>query len=167
MSVLLSVFSNFHNNEFSVISTNLNIFPTGHGGCINSALSFRMLQPLSRLTYCAYLVHPVIMVLTSFQLDGPLHIHNALTLILYFGNVVASFLLSFCISLTLEAPIVRLLKITMAPKARRTLKEINEWASVACDKNTWLWKSSNYSSHQSPWNNNKFVNSVYFVWVKN
>lgn len=99
---------------------------TGHGGCINSALSFRMLQPLSRLTYCAYLVHPVIMVLTSFQLDGPLHIHNALTLILYFGNVVASFLLSFCISLTLEAPIVRLLKITMAPKARRTLKEINE-----------------------------------------
>ncbi|XP_008467653.2 nose resistant to fluoxetine protein 6, partial [Diaphorina citri] len=99
---------------------------TGYGGCINSALSFRMLQPLSRLTYCAYLVHPVIMVLTSFQMDGPMHIHNALTLILYFGNVVASFLLSFCISLTLEAPIVRLLKITLAPKARRTLKEINE-----------------------------------------
>uniref|UniRef100_A0A8D8RX64 Nose resistant to fluoxetine protein 6 n=1 Tax=Cacopsylla melanoneura TaxID=428564 RepID=A0A8D8RX64_9HEMI len=93
---------------------------TGYGGCINSALSFRMLQPLSRLTYCAYLVHPVIMVATSFQMDGPMHIHNALTLILYFGNVVASFLLSFCISLTLEAPIVRLLKITLAPKARRT-----------------------------------------------
>lgn len=100
---------------------------TGYGGCVNSALSFRMLQPLSRLTYCAYLVHPVVMVLTSFQMDGPMHIHNALTLILYFGNVVASFLLSFCISLTLEAPIVRLLKITLAPKARRSLKEINDW----------------------------------------
>jgi hypothetical protein len=32
-------------------------------------------------------------------------------LILYFGNLVASYLLSFCISLALEAPVVNLLKI--------------------------------------------------------
>ncbi|CAH0389766.1 unnamed protein product [Bemisia tabaci] len=88
---------------------------TGNGGCVNSLLSFRLLQPLSRLTYCAYLVHPVIMVLTSFQMDGPLHLHNGLVLILYFGNVVASFLLSFFISLTLEAPVVRLLKVALSP----------------------------------------------------
>lgn len=52
---------------------------TGHGGCVNSALSCRLLQPLSRLTYCAYLVHPLIMAMTNFQMDGPLHLHNLIT----------------------------------------------------------------------------------------
>jgi len=52
---------------------------TGHGGCVNSALSCRLLQPLSRLTYCAYLVHPIIMTMTNFQMDGPLHLHNLIT----------------------------------------------------------------------------------------
>lgn len=47
-------------------------------GYINKVLSFRALQPLSRLTYCAYLLHPMIQVLTSYQMDGPLHLHNAL-----------------------------------------------------------------------------------------
>ncbi|XP_075227242.1 nose resistant to fluoxetine protein 6-like [Lycorma delicatula] len=86
---------------------------TGYGGFINSLLSCRLLHPLSRLTYCAYLIHPVIMVLTSFQMDGPLHIHNGLVFILYFGNLVAAFLLSFFISMTFEAPTVRLLKVIL------------------------------------------------------
>ncbi|KAK3913371.1 Nose resistant to fluoxetine protein 6 [Frankliniella fusca] len=90
---------------------------TGHGGYINQLLSFRALQPLSRLTYCAYLLHPMIQVLTSYQMDGPLHLHNALVLTLYFGNVVASFLLAFLVSLAFEAPIVRLLKIVISPRS--------------------------------------------------
>ncbi|RZF36827.1 hypothetical protein LSTR_LSTR012705 [Laodelphax striatellus] len=85
----------------------------GYGGFVNSLLSCRLLHPLSRLTYCAYLIHPVIMVLTSFQMDGPLHLHNGLVFILYFGNLVAAFLLSFFISITYEAPIVRLLKVLL------------------------------------------------------
>ncbi|KAI4459307.1 o-acyltransferase [Holotrichia oblita] len=48
----------------------------GYGGPVNSLLGFRGFLPLSRLTYCAYLIHPVIMVFVSFQLDGPIHIHN-------------------------------------------------------------------------------------------
>lgn len=49
----------------------------GYGGPINAILSYKGLLPLSRLTFCAYLIHPVIMVITSFQLDGPYHLHNA------------------------------------------------------------------------------------------
>lgn len=45
-------------------------------GVVNSLLSFRALFPLSRLTYCAYLLHPLVMVVTAFSMDGPLHIHN-------------------------------------------------------------------------------------------
>lgn len=51
---------------------------TGSARAINSLLSLRLMYPLSRLTYCAYLVHPVIMMITCTQMDGPLHLHNGI-----------------------------------------------------------------------------------------
>ncbi|XP_073996733.1 nose resistant to fluoxetine protein 6-like isoform X2 [Rhodnius prolixus] len=92
---------------------------SGNGGCINSLLSCKLLRPLSRLTYCAYLAHPVIMVLTSFHMQGPLHTDNIIIVILWFGNLVASFLVSFLISLAFEAPIVGLLKICLTPVMKK------------------------------------------------
>ncbi|XP_034840927.1 nose resistant to fluoxetine protein 6-like [Maniola hyperantus] len=83
----------------------------GYGGLVNSALSYRGLLPLSRLTYCAYLVHPTIMMYTSFLLDGPLHLQNSMVLAIYAGYAVMAFLASFAISLAFEAPAVRLIKI--------------------------------------------------------
>ncbi|KOX80350.1 Nose resistant to fluoxetine protein 6 [Melipona quadrifasciata] len=91
---------------------------TGYARMIDSLLSLRLIYPLSRLTYCAYLVHPVIMVLTVNKMDGSLHLHNNIVLILYFGNLVASYLVSFCISIAFEAPIVNLLKIAFISKKR-------------------------------------------------
>lgn len=91
---------------------------TGSARMIDSLLSLRLMYPLSRLTYCAYLVHPVIMMVTTTQMDGPLHLYNGIVLILYFGNLVASYLLSFCISLAFEAPVVTLLKIVFTSKKR-------------------------------------------------
>ncbi|KZC08232.1 PREDICTED: nose resistant to fluoxetine protein 6 [Dufourea novaeangliae] len=91
---------------------------TGSARMIDSLLSLRLMYPLSRLTYCAYLVHPVIMMITVAQMDGPLHLHNGIVLVLYFGNLVASYLMSFCISITLEAPVVNLLKIAFISKKR-------------------------------------------------
>ncbi|XP_066586806.1 nose resistant to fluoxetine protein 6-like isoform X2 [Prorops nasuta] len=91
---------------------------TGSARLIDSLLSLKLVYPLSRLTYCAYLVHPVIMMITSTQMDGPLHLHNGMVLIVYFGNLVASYLLSFCISIGLEAPVVNLLKIAFTTNKR-------------------------------------------------
>lgn len=51
---------------------------TGSAPMIDSLLSLRLMYPLSRLTYCAYLVHPIIMMITVTQMDGPLHLHNDL-----------------------------------------------------------------------------------------
>jgi hypothetical protein len=34
---------------------------TGHGGLVNWFLSWKIWIPLSRLTHCAYLVHPIVM----------------------------------------------------------------------------------------------------------
>ncbi|KMR04996.1 acyl- delta desaturase [Lasius niger] len=53
---------------------------TGSARMIDSLLSLRLTYPLSRLTYCAYLVHPVIMMITSTQMDGPLHLHNGIVI---------------------------------------------------------------------------------------
>lgn len=102
----------------------------GYGGPLNSLLSCKLLIPLSRLTYCAYLIHPVLMCLTSFLLDGPIHLHNAfivsknlkylniftfefLQLVIFCGNAVISFLCAFLISLAFEAPVVNLLKLIL------------------------------------------------------
>ncbi|CAK1548341.1 unnamed protein product [Leptosia nina] len=83
----------------------------GYGGLVNSLLSYNGFLPLSRLTYCAYLVHPTIMMYTTFLLDGPLHLQNSIVITLYAGYAVLAFLASFAISLAFEAPAVRLLKI--------------------------------------------------------
>ncbi|KAB0800340.1 hypothetical protein PPYR_06080 [Photinus pyralis] len=89
---------------------------TGYGGPIDSVLSFRGIYPLSRLTYCAYLIHPVIMCITSFEMDGPFHLHQIIMLIVHFGNTVASFVAAFLISLGFEAPFVGLIKIMTGGK---------------------------------------------------
>ncbi|XP_045505733.1 nose resistant to fluoxetine protein 6-like [Colias croceus] len=83
----------------------------GYGGLANSLLSYNGFLPLSRLTYCAYLVHPTIMMYTTFLLDGPLHLQNSIVITLYAGYAVLAFLASFAISLAFEAPAVRLIKI--------------------------------------------------------
>ncbi|XP_026764609.2 nose resistant to fluoxetine protein 6-like [Galleria mellonella] len=83
----------------------------GYGGLINSALSYRGFLPLSRLTYCAYLIHPTIMVISTFHLDGPLHLQNTMVIVTYAGYAVMAFLSSFAISISFEAPAVRLIKI--------------------------------------------------------
>ncbi|XP_045468141.1 nose resistant to fluoxetine protein 6-like isoform X1 [Harmonia axyridis] len=85
----------------------------GYGGPLNSLLSCKLLVPLSRLTYCAYLIHPVLMCLTSFLLDGPIHLHNVFAMVIFCGNAVISFLCAFLISLAFEAPVVNLLKLIL------------------------------------------------------
>lgn len=59
---------------------------TGSAKMVDSLLSLRLMYPLSRLTYCAYLVHPVIMTITVAQMDGPLHLHNGIVVRPFFHN---------------------------------------------------------------------------------
>ena len=51
---------------------------TGAAPLVDQFLSLRIIYPLSRLTYCAYLVHPMIMMIISTQMDGPLHLYNGI-----------------------------------------------------------------------------------------
>ncbi|GAB0097138.1 O-acyltransferase like protein [Sergentomyia squamirostris] len=83
----------------------------GHARVISRLLSSRVFLPLSRLTYCTYLVHPMIMMITSFQMEAPIHMQHSFVLTAFFGNAVISFVAAFLVSLMFEAPVIRMLKI--------------------------------------------------------
>lgn len=81
---------------------------TGYGGFVNTILSWKAFIPLSRLTYCAYLVHPII--LQSFYLSQryTIYITDFEIMYLFFGNVMLSFAVAFVVSMTFEAPMILL-----------------------------------------------------------
>ncbi|CAL7947868.1 unnamed protein product [Xylocopa violacea] len=94
---------------------------TGYGGYVNSILSAPILYPFSRTTYCAYLVHPLVIRLTAMNLDSPFHLGKYTMMITFFGQLVLSYILSFIISVSFEAPIVSMLKI-LSPKKRKRIQ---------------------------------------------
>ncbi|XP_072743886.1 nose resistant to fluoxetine protein 6-like isoform X2 [Anoplolepis gracilipes] len=91
---------------------------TGYGGYVNKILSWPLLYPFSRVTYCAYLVHPLVIRLTAMNLDSPFHLGKDIVAVTFVGQLVLSYMFSFIVSLTFEAPVVSMLKI-LSPKKRR------------------------------------------------
>ncbi|XP_049280360.1 uncharacterized protein LOC125762379 [Anopheles funestus] len=83
----------------------------GYSNFVNGLLSYRGFFPLSRLAYCTYLIHPVVMMATSFQLEAPMHLQHVIIITAFFGNAVISFLIAFGMSLMFEAPVIKLLKL--------------------------------------------------------
>lgn len=47
---------------------------TGYGGYVNTLLSAPCLYPFSRVTYCAYLVHPIVIRSMALNTDAPMHL---------------------------------------------------------------------------------------------
>ncbi|XP_063828563.1 uncharacterized protein LOC135077950 [Ostrinia nubilalis] len=84
---------------------------TGYGGWVRSLLAAPVLYPFSRVTYCAYLVHPVVLRYVAMHLTHPIHLGELLVFVLFLGLTVISYVLAFIISVAFEAPIVTMLKI--------------------------------------------------------
>ncbi|XP_030245000.1 nose resistant to fluoxetine protein 6 [Drosophila navojoa] len=92
---------------------------TGYGGYINSLLSAPCFYPFSRVTYCAYLVHPIVIRSMALNSDAPLHLGGDLMVVMFFGLTVASYFLSFVVSMSFEAPVVTMLKILSPSRKKR------------------------------------------------
>ncbi|KAB0802117.1 hypothetical protein PPYR_04303 [Photinus pyralis] len=84
---------------------------TGYGGYVNKLLSASVLYPFSRLTYCAYLLHPIALRVMVMSMDQPLHLGKGVMPVLFLGQVVASFVLAFAVSISFEGPSVSMLRI--------------------------------------------------------
>ncbi|KAJ8321300.1 hypothetical protein KUTeg_001158 [Tegillarca granosa] len=84
---------------------------TGNGGFVNTILSWSAFVPLSRLTYCAYLLHPILMYLYYLSLRQPLYFTDMTVVWLFLGFLVASYGVSFVVSLAFESPMMALEKV--------------------------------------------------------
>jgi peptidoglycan/LPS O-acetylase OafA/YrhL len=83
----------------------------GMGGWINNLLSWKLLIPLSRLSYCAYLVHPVIIYFlyqTQFTAMKSTHASMAIN---YCAALCLSYAGAYVLSMMAEAPFLGLEKI--------------------------------------------------------
>jgi hypothetical protein len=92
---------------------------TGYGGYVNKILSAGIVYPFSRITYCAYLVHPLVIRIMALNSDAPLHLGVDSIFVIFFGQTVLSFAFAFIISVAFEAPVVTMLKILSPSRKKR------------------------------------------------
>lgn len=83
----------------------------GQGGIVNRILSYKFFIPLSRLTYTAYLIHPMIMTGYFTSLRAPILFNHPTMVFLFLGFMVVTYALSLPVALVLESPVVSLEKL--------------------------------------------------------
>ena len=110
----------------------------GYGGFINSILSAKSYIPITRLSYCAYLIHPVIMIWYLYTQETLFH-GTLLTLVniyksfkvlkkIYFylicskvflaiSFIIVTFILAYIFSLLFELPFVAIERLIYRPKS--------------------------------------------------
>ncbi|CAI9744334.1 resistant to fluoxetine 6-like [Octopus vulgaris] len=86
---------------------------TNNGGFVNTLLSWKALIPLSRLTYCAYLVHPIILFYFYFNQRYPLAPTQVTFVFLFLGCLGVTFMVAFLASMAFEAPMLGLEKVLL------------------------------------------------------
>ncbi|XP_018395788.1 PREDICTED: nose resistant to fluoxetine protein 6-like [Cyphomyrmex costatus] len=95
---------------------------TQNGGIICRILSFKGWVPLSRLSYCAYLLNPII--IHSFRLQSEISFHFELLslILLVVGYIIFIYICSYLLSLIVETPYNLLMRKTMQTRSRRKHK---------------------------------------------
>ena len=78
---------------------------TGYGWFINSFLSMKMWTPLARITYNAYLVHPVVIEVVYGQLQGPFHYTDVSVAAYAVAYVVLAYSVAACVCIVVEFPL--------------------------------------------------------------
>lgn len=91
---------------------------TGYGGPVNALLSWKAIIPLSRLTYCAYLVHPVIMYVYYFSQRTLMRWYDLELAYVFLGNLCLTYPVAFIVSLAFESPMMGLEKALLGREKR-------------------------------------------------
>ncbi|XP_077275007.1 nose resistant to fluoxetine protein 6-like [Temnothorax americanus] len=98
---------------------------TKHGGIVNQVLSFKGWIPLSNLTYCAYLINPVIIQAIQLYSETSIHFEFLPRITMTLGYIIITYFCSYVLSLMFEMPYVLLCKMCIKPY-RRTIKSSTE-----------------------------------------
>ncbi|XP_066998617.2 nose resistant to fluoxetine protein 6 [Anabrus simplex] len=92
---------------------------TGHGGIIDSFLSWAWFQPLSRLTYSMYLVHLTVVMVQMSSVQTLTYLSDDNIMRIYFGDLIISILLAIVLSLTFESPFMVLEKELLSGRKKK------------------------------------------------
>lgn len=84
---------------------------TRKGGWVNTILSWKLWAPIGRLTYAAYLVHPMVLVAFYLTMVEPLPFTDLNFIYLFIANVVLSYGIAYIVSMAVEAPMLQLEKL--------------------------------------------------------
>ncbi|KAK0083684.1 hypothetical protein PV325_008409 [Microctonus aethiopoides] len=86
---------------------------TNNGGIINKILTLNLWIPLSRLTYCAYLINPLIINSIYLQSETSIHVDFLPNVIIFLGELIITYICAFIMTLMAEIPYTLLLKLLM------------------------------------------------------
>ncbi|XP_032794863.2 nose resistant to fluoxetine protein 6 [Daphnia magna] len=117
----------------------------GYGGFINRLLSWKGFLPLSRLSYCVYLIH--YSYLDAFYASNRKLVYYTFLsqLTTYFGILATVFGLAFVVSITVEASFLNLEKLVFAPfypPKPRESEVVQQHSSRRID-----WKSKSFNKY--------------------
>lgn len=78
---------------------------SGNGGPVDKILSWRFFVPLSRITFCAYLVHPIMLQIYNLSRPQPFHFTTFMQMLRHtLEAIFVSYLVAFFFSLAFEKP---------------------------------------------------------------
>nr|XP_039272371.1 nose resistant to fluoxetine protein 6-like [Styela clava] len=83
---------------------------SGYGGPINSFLSWKLFIPLSRLTYCAYLVHPLVIEWLYGTVEVTWHFSIPDTAAKFIAITSLAYAIAYVVSVLIEMPMVGIIK---------------------------------------------------------
>merc|ERR1711879_751607 len=86
---------------------------SGWGGFINSVLSWDGWLPLSRLSYCAYLVHLSVIMFEIMGREATVMFSYDVLIYKFLGYYVMAYGVAFLLSITVEAPLLGLEKVLL------------------------------------------------------
>eukprot|EP00038_Savillea_parva_P009943 m.186849 g.186849 ORF g.186849 m.186849 type:complete len:715 (-) comp16883_c0_seq1:206-2350(-) len=96
---------------------------TGHGGWIKSFLSLSIWEPLGKLTYGAYLIHPIIVRIYYYQKVQLFHFDPLEQTMYFVAITVMTYAIGAVLHITVELPFANLNKILFPhPNARRSAR---------------------------------------------
>ncbi|KAK8781077.1 hypothetical protein V5799_017583 [Amblyomma americanum] len=94
---------------------------TGRGGWLNKMFSWKFFLPLSRLTFCIYLVHVLIYIVRMIRLRTYINTDELFQLNTALGVFALSIVFGYALHILIEAPVFQLEKIIFERKAEQPL----------------------------------------------
>ncbi|EGC29495.1 hypothetical protein DICPUDRAFT_158919 [Dictyostelium purpureum] len=120
-----ALFSGFAHTWFT-IGLGLFMIATfyGYGGVLKWFLELGIWKFFSKLTYSAYLVHPLVIMYRIYSMSNLLHYSVIEFSYMYVGNIALTFAISFVIHLLIEKPFINLERLLFSSSSSKSTTKL-------------------------------------------